>query len=244
MEKANSGVKYKQIKEDIVDEILSRVYEPGDKIPGQDEYARKYNVSRLTVRKAIDDLVEKGILRTEKGKGTFVREIATKTYSYRRLTGFSSNVISKNVTITSRVTCINELKADKRIATHLQIPEGADVVNINRLRYINEICVSYQKSFFAKERVANIDFESEDLNNNSLYDILQTKAGIVLNYVDEHFRAIRANKEISEYFRVEEGDPVLYIVRVACDCKNIPIEYCENYDSSDVNGVWVKSISF
>ena len=70
MEKRNMGPKHKQIKEDIVEDILGGVYEPGDMIPKQSDYAKEYNVSRLTVRKAIDDLVAKGILRTEKGKGT------------------------------------------------------------------------------------------------------------------------------------------------------------------------------
>lgn len=243
MEKSNMGPKFKQIKEDIVDDILSGVYEPGDMIPSQSNYANKYNVSRLTVRKAIDDLVDKGILKPEKGKGTYVQEIATKTYSYRRLAGFSSNVISNKVEMTSKVVNIGETRADKRLATHLQINEQSQVIVIERQRYINGICVSFQKSFLAKERVEDIDFIAEDLNHNSLYEVLKTKACITLSYVDECFRAIRCSSLMSSYFKVEEGDPLLYIVRITYSSDNIPIEYCQNYESSDVNGVWVKSTS-
>lgn len=243
MEKENMGPKYKQIKEDIVEDILSGVYEPGDMIPKQNDYAKKYNVSRLTVRKAIDDLVQKGILHTEKGKGTFVREIAKKAYSYRRLAGFSSNVVSDEIKVHSKVVNISEIKADKSVAKHLQIEENSDVVLIERLRYSNDHCVAFQKSYFSKGRVKEIDFVKENLNENSLYEVLRRKAGIELSYLDERFRAIRANEEISRYFKVEEGDPILFVKRIAYDAQNIPIEYGKNYESSDVNGIWVRSIS-
>lgn len=243
MEKRNIGPKHKQIKEDIVEDILGGVYEPGDMIPKQSDYAKKYNVSRLTVRKAIDDLVIKGILRTEKGKGTFVQEIATKAYSYRRVAGFSSNVVSKTAKVHSKVVAIEEIEADKALASYLQIEEGGKVVMIGRLRYLNGVCVAFQKSFLPKERVAAIDFEKENLNEDSLYGVLRRKAGLVLSYVDERFRAIRADEELSDYFKVEEGDPILYIRRVTYDSNDRPIEYCKDYESSDVNGSWVRSIS-
>jgi GntR family transcriptional regulator len=243
MDKEKMGPKYKQIKEDIVEDILSGVYEPGDMIPKQSDYALKYNVSRLTVRKAIDDLVLKGVLQTEKGKGTFVQEIATKAYSYRRVVGFSSNIVSKKIHPKSKVISIKEDYADKSLASHLKIKEGEVVVEIARLRYINDICTSFQKSYFAKKRVAGIDFNAENLNENSLYDVLFKRASITMSLADERFRAVRATEEIAGYFGVEEGDPILYVTRVTYDSNHVPIEYCRNYESSDVNGIWVKSMS-
>ncbi len=243
MQKSNMGAIYKQIKEDIVEDILSSVYTPGDMIPTQADYARKYNVSRLTVRKAIDDLVFKGILRSEKGKGTFVCDIVSNTYSYRRLTGFTSNVVSKKVKTNSKILSIQEIKADKRLSVKLNIPPESDVILIERLRYTNNICVSFQRSFLAKHHVSNINFYSEDLEFGSLYEILQKKAGFVMTFVDEHIRAIRATEQIAKYFDTEEGDPVLFTTRVVFNSQNEPVEYCENYDSSDVNGIWVKSLN-
>lgn len=242
-EKDRREPRYKQIKEDIVEDILSGVYEPGDMIPKQSDYAEKYGVSRLTVRKAIDDLVQKGILQTEKGKGTFVREIAKKAYSYRRLAGFSSNVVSSEIKVHSKVVSIQELKADRPLAKYLQIPVDSEVVLIERLRYSNNHCVSFQKSYLPKKRVEGINFAEEQLEENSLYAVLRKRAGIELSYLDERFRAIRANEEISEHFHIEEGDPILYVKRIAYDSEHIPIEFCKNYESSDVNGIWVRSIS-
>lgn len=243
MEKGNLGPVYKQIKEDIVEDILNGVYEPGDMIPKQSDYAEKYNVSRLTVRKAIDDLVQKRILQTEKGRGTFVREIAKKAYSYKRLAGFSSNVMMAEVKVHSKVVDISQIRADRSVAKHLQIEENSDVIRIERLRYSNDCCIAFQKSYFSKDRVGHVDFVKENLNEKSLYGVLREKAGIELCYLDEKFRAIRASKEISEYFNVEEGDPVLYVKRIAYDADNIPIEYGKNYERSDFNDVWVRTIS-
>lgn len=243
MEKGNIGPKYKQIKEDIVDDILSGVYRPGDMIPRQSDYARKYNVSRLTVRRAIDDLVLKGVLVTEKSKGTFVQPVAAGNNCYRRSLGFSSNINQARTKVWSKVLVIEEMAADKTLAFHLQIAEGDPVVHIERLRYINNVCVALQKSYLARERVGKIRFEEEGLEEHSLYQLLFEKAGLVLSYVDEQFRAIRAERDVAAAFQVEEGDPVLYVHRITYDSKNRPIEYCKNYESSDVNGIWVKSIS-
>ena len=243
MGKSNLGPKFKQIKEDIVEDILSSVYLPGDVLPTQEEYASKYNVSRLTVRKAMDDLVLKGILRTEKGRGTFVQEVISNTYSYRRLSGFTSNIGSKKIKVTSRVISIQDVLADKRLSMKLEIPIGDEVVLIERLRYANGICASFQRAFLIKARVKNIDFLHEDLEQGSLYELLRSIEGITIGFADEHFRAVRATKEIAEFFAVEEGDPVLYVNRVAYDSSGRPVEYCENSDSSDVNGIWVKSVS-
>lgn len=244
MEKFNTESKTKQIKEEIVDDILSGVFLPGESIPSQSDYAKKYGVSRLTVRKAIDDLVAKGILWTEQGKGTFVQELATNAYSYRRLSGFSSNVVSGKAHTHSKVISIQQIPADIRLSRHLQIELGAPVVLIERLRYINQVCACFQRSFLVQQRVAHIDFQKEHLEEHSLYAVLRDKAGITLSYVDEKFRAIRASSQLAEYFKVSEGDPVLYVLRVTYDGDSRPIEYCEDYESSDVKGAWVKSISF
>lgn len=241
MEKAYIGPKYKQIKEDIVEDILSGVYEPGEMIPKQSDYAGMYNVSRLTVRKAIDDLVRKGILRTERGKGTYVQELATKAYGFQRLAGFSSNVVSDKLRVHSKVLNIQEMEADHSLARHLQIAVGSKVVMIGRLRYINDNCMAYQKSYLIRERLGAIDFKAENLEQSSLYDVLLKKAGIVCSYLDERFRAIRANRELSSYFHLEEGDPILYVRRVAYDESHMPFEYCKDYERSDVNGIWVRN---
>lgn len=236
----DSGSKSKQIKEDIVEDILSGVYVAGDMIPTQEEYANEYKVSRITVRKAIDDLVQKGIVRTEKGKGTFVQDIANNTYSYRRLSGFTSNV--KNVKTSSKVLRISEIDSDKRLCSHLQITPKDRVVLIERLRFVADICVSYHKSYLIHKVVKDIDFDKENLNQHSLYGVLKERLGIVPAYTDEHFRAIRATSEIAGYFGMEEGDPILHVNRTTYNSQNEPIEYCENYESTDVNGIWVKSV--
>ena len=249
MNRPESGPIFKQIKEDIVEDILNSVYLPGDMIPTQKEYARKYNVSRLTVRKAMDDLILKGILRSEKGRGTFVQEVVNNTYSYRRTAGFTASMSSKRVKVTSRVISIHDVKADKRLSIKLQIPIGDEVVRIERLRFVNKICMSFERLFIAKELVRGIDFRKEDLEHGSLYQILLQEAGIIIGIADECFRAICAPKEIATYFGVEEGDPILYINRVTFDNSvtfdyaSRPVEYSENYSSSDVNGIWMKSFS-
>lgn len=146
---------YKLIREDIVEDILTGIYEPVEMIKGQEIYAKKFNVSRATVRKAIDELVEKKVLFTVKGKGTFVSEQTTsKTRSGRKLS-FSDSERVKTQKLSSKIIALFECKANKRIARQLGIELGIcsdePVLFIRRTTYsqqgrVMEYCEDYECS--------------------------------------------------------------------------------------------------
>lgn len=234
---------YKIIRESIVQDILSGVYESGDMINGQDYYAKKFNVSRATVRRAIDDLVEKQVLYTVKGKGTYVSKMRTNKERERRKLSFSESPRMKNHKFETTLDNLVYQKADYRISKQLQINVGNQVVRIQRIRIVDGVPENYQTSYINAALVSDIDFESENLNNTSLFELLRTKSDLIPKYSDEEIRAISCPEEIENKLPIKEGEPILFIKRVTYTDENIVMEYCEDYECSDIKGLKVRTFT-
>lgn len=232
---------YKVIRESIVQDILSGVYESGDMINGQDYYAKKFDVSRATVRKAIDYLLEKQVLYTVKGKGTFVNKVRTNQNRERRKLSFSESPRTKEHKFETVLDSLSHQKADYKIAKQLQINIGDEIVKIKRIRIVDGIAENYQISFINCNLVREINFESENLENTSLFGLLERKSNLTPKYSDEEIRAISCPKEIGEKLSIEEGEPILFIQRVTYTDENIVMEYCEDYECSDIKGLKVRT---
>lgn len=234
---------YKLIREDIVEDILTGIYEPGEMIKGQEIYARKFNVSRATVRKAIDELVEKKVLFTVKGKGTFVSEQTTsKTRSGRKLS-FSESERVKTQKLSSKIIALFECKANKRIARQLGIELDATVVCLKRVRMVNGIAENYQISYLNKELIQDIDFSKEDMSSSFLFKLLKEKAGLVPQYSDEEVRAVICPEDIAPELGICSDEPVLFIRRTTYSQQGRVMEYCEDYECSDIKGLKIRTFA-
>ncbi|HOJ12245.1 MAG TPA: GntR family transcriptional regulator [Clostridiales bacterium] len=234
---------YKKIKDEILNDIATGVYEPGDMIPNQNYFTEKYGVSRTTVREAINELKLRGILDTYKGKGTFVMTNEGGFYGSNRLEGLSQNRIKEGDPVCSKILSIKVIPAEKRIAKALGIQSSHKVLSLRRLRLIGEVCIAVEHSYLNYDYVKNIDFENANLETGSLYKLLQTQAGIVFKYADEEIHSVLANPEIAEYFNIECMSPILFVKRVTTTQSDIPLEYCENYERGDIYGIRIRTIN-
>lgn len=234
---------YKLVRDGIVNDILSGCYDDTGLLKGQEYYAQKHGVSRTTVRKAMQSLISKGMLYTIKGKGTYVNIDDVKKYSSERTLSFSAVERVKKLRLTSRVYSICEIKAENYISKQLQIEVGSKVVQIKRLRLVNNNPENYQVSYLDLEKVKCIDFSKEDLESGSLFKLLQEKAGLIAQYSMEEIRAVRCTEEIADMLQMESEDPVLFIMRTTYDKNNIPMEYCEDYECTDIKGLKIKNNS-
>ncbi len=232
---------YKVIREDIVQDILNGVYEPGQLIKGQEFYAKKFGVSRTTVRKAIDDLTNRGVLIPIKGKGTFVRNGNRSKEKGNRKLSFSGVDRVKHERLTSKVIEISTLPASASVSKHLKIEEGGLVICIKRLRLVSDIPENYQICYINKRSVEAIDFEKEYLETGSLFELLQNKAKLIPKYSEEEIRAVRCPARVAEEFGIERNDPVLLITRTTYTIDNMPMEYCEDYECTDFKGLKVRT---
>ncbi|MEG0542122.1 MAG: GntR family transcriptional regulator [Angelakisella sp.] len=181
---------YRRIMQGIIDDIANGVFEAGDMIPSQFEYAEKYQVSRVTVREAINKLVSRGLLQTIRGKGTFVAKPTGASSGYNRTAGFSYSIDNirhspKEQGVFSKVIFLGEVEADKHIGKKLEMAPGGKVVKIVRVRYISSMPIAMETSYINRQFVSNVDFSKENLETGSLYQVLAEKAGIRYKYTDE-----------------------------------------------------------
>lgn len=228
---------YKLIKEDIIADILNGIYAQGDQIQGQNYYADKFQVSRTTVRNAIEDLVKRGVLETRKGKGTFVKKEQTRFTEAQKLYHPEPEHRRHRPSPTFHVVSITVEQADYRIARQMNLSEGDPVICMKRVRMVNEVAGNYQISYMSKKLVEDIDFETEDMEKSSLYQLLIDKAHLVPSYSDETIRAVSCPESIAQYFYINAGDPILLIYRVTYSLDGAVMEYCLDYECTDVNGL-------
>lgn len=232
---------YKRIKEDIIADILSGIYEKGARIQSQNYYSDKFQVSRTTVRNAFYELEERGVLECVKGKGTFVKNVDfLEKKEVNKLYDPEAERTRLKPSPTFHVVKIAEDRADYRLARQLGISEGDPVVCLERVRMVDKIAGNYQISFINKKLVEDIDFESEDMEKGSLYQVLINKAGLIPQYSDEMIRAVACPEHISQYFYIKKNDPILLISRTTYTIEGIVMEFCLDYECTDVNGLKIR----
>ncbi len=233
--KRQRGSVYMNICYQIIDDIVKNKYSVGDLIPTQNELAEKFQVSRTTIREAVKELIRRNILRAVKGKGTFVVAKPGELARNSHTEGFSGAQF-RNIgrEVHSRVILIEEISADKKLSNKLVVPEKSSITHIRRIRYVDLIPLCVDDAYLVTGYLGGIDFSKEDLETGSLYKILEEKAGICFRYVEEKYRAVSCSKEFASYLGISPNEPVLGIEMISCDEFGKPVEYCENYERSDL----------
>ena len=138
---------YTQIKDVLRERILDGTYPAHSKLPSESELISAFGVSRITVRQALRDLQKEGLTFSIQGKGTFVTK-PKAVQELTRLQGFGEAMARKGYETYSKLVGTKEGSADKEVAQALDLPQGAPVVQIERIRYLNRSPVSLDVSFF------------------------------------------------------------------------------------------------
>jgi GntR family transcriptional regulator len=206
------------------DSIRSGEWKPGDLIPSERELGEQYGISRMTARQAITDLVNEGLFYREQGKGTFVSQRKI-TQQLIHLTGFTEDIRARGQRPSTKVLSAEMSPADETTAEKLRIPAGTLIFRLQRLRLADGEPLAIelsQISFKGCERLLE-----EDLENNSLYRILETKYGMPLMEADQELEAGLADNEEAEILKISVGSPVLFTRRTTYTERNQPIEYAK-----------------
>lgn len=233
---------HKIIRDSIINDILRDIYEPGSLLPKQETYAELFGVSRTTVRKAIDDLVRRGVLVTVKGKGTYVCDYKRSRHSMVRTLSYSEAILASRQLV-SRVLLQTKMCATIGIARQLQIKEGDPIICLRRLRIVNGLPFNLQTSYLNMNQLSEVDFNKENFETDSLFRVLKEKSGLIPKYQEEEIRAIRCPEDIAYYLDMEPNDPVLLIFRTVFTENGTPMEYCEDYECTDLKGLKITTMA-
>jgi GntR family transcriptional regulator len=216
--------RYYQLKEIMRERIRLGEWKPGDLIPSERELGETYGISRMTARQAITDLVNEGLFYREQGKGTFVSQHKI-TQQLIQLTGFTEDIRARGQRPGTKVLSAEMFPADEATAERLRIGQGMLIFRLRRLRLADDEPLAIelsQISFKGCERLLE-----EDLENNSLYRVLESKYGISLMEADQELEAGLAGTEDAQILKISVGSPVLFTRRVTYTERNQPVEYAK-----------------
>lgn len=221
---------YLQIREAIYNKIINGEYKAGEKLPSEDKLAENFGVSRMTVSKALAELVNKEYLTRVQGSGTFVSKMR-KEGTQLDIMGFSGSMTKKGFKVHTQVF-IKELEIpSKEIAQKLKIPFTQKVIHLKRLRSVNNEPIVLQDTYLSAQlcmSLMDVDFQIE-----SLYTSLDKVCQQQITGAKDIIEAIAADEETSSILNIKEGFPVLVSQRVAYVNNEVPIELTVSLYRSD-----------
>ena len=225
---------YYQLTKIIIDMIENEAIKADEAIPSEPKLMETYHLSRTTVRKAIDELVNEGYLYKRQGKGTFVKGRGFEQ-GLIRLSGCSEDIKRYGLTPKPHLLAAFIRQPSKRIAKMLEINTDEKTFYMERVMYGDDIPINKNKSYIPYHLVPGI--ENLDFNKESLYKVLEKDYHITINKAIRTVEAILANEEVALQLQVEEGSPVMLfkgqVFGMLSDSKEVIIEYFEAIYRSD-----------
>lgn len=205
---------YKQVEEMLLNEINSGHYQPGNRIPTENELSEHYRVSRVTVRKALSALAEAGYLERKSGKGTFVAEKKLQRNISSVALGFTEMCQLMNQKAGAKTVKIALEDPTEKEIEAMNLTEGEKVLVVERIRYADDKPVLLEYNKFPE----SFSFLfSENLNDASLYEILKEKYNIILDHSSKIIDITFASSKEAKALDITKGYPLLRIDSVIHD---------------------------
>ncbi|MBH0170988.1 MAG: GntR family transcriptional regulator [Bacillota bacterium] len=219
---------YFQIEEAIKQKIDKGEWESETMIPSEREFAENYEVSRMTVRQAINNLVNDGYLTRRKGKGTFVsaKKIEQKLLG---LTSFTEDMKSRGYKPASRLISFQKTTAENRVAKALEIEEDQEIYEIKRVRLANDIPMAFETTYVP---VDLLELNESHIKQGSLYSEVEN-AGFVIDYATQSLEASISREAESEILEITKGAAVLLIKRQTYLTTGRPLELVQSVYRGD-----------
>jgi GntR family transcriptional regulator len=217
---------YRQLFQYLNSAIESHQLKPGDRLPSENELAQEFNISRVTIRHALQELAHQEKIVSVPGKGCFV--LHPKIEPLTALTSFSENMRAQGYDPSYKDTLVSFITPAKQIQTHLKVTEKERVLHIHRMMLADGVPMAIQNVYLA-ERVYSCNptlFVPDTLNKISLYKIFELELGFTLFRADEWVDASKATEEEARLLNIKKDDSVLVIERETyASNEPDPIEY-------------------
>lgn len=213
---------YAQIKASLREQIIDGTYGEHERIPSEYELMSSFGVSRITVRKALDDLEQERLIFKVPGKGAFVSK-PKPFQELARLQGFGEAMSRLGYQTRNRVVSFETVAANEIVACRLVIPPGSPVSEIRRVRYLDHEPISLDISYLPThlgERLAH-----EDLFTRDIFMIIENDYGTPLGHAELSIEAAVADAGLSALLGISTGAPILRIERLTHSANGTPLDF-------------------
>lgn len=212
---------YYQVKESLLEKITNNYFEVGSLIPSETELQKTYNVSRITVRRAIQELVKEGYLTTQQGKGTFVSK-PKASQELNLISSWAETMIELGMQPHTENVSFTEEIAPTNVAKKLNLEKDEKVFKLYRIRYVNNEPICLMTNYLVPSIMPGLN--EKGLIGESLYETLEKEYNIQLSRGVETVEAKIANEKEASLLDVKKGAPLLYATRITYDDEERPIE--------------------
>lgn len=202
--------KHERVKQHLKKEITEGYYETGDKLPSEKRLCEYFDVSRVTVRHALQNLENEGIITRKQGVGAFVSDSNLKK-NLVKLTDFSEDMKQAGLQSSSRLISINKVEPIKEVNETLGIRPDMKLIRVDRVRLGSGKPVAFDITWLPPG-YGQLLFD-EDLTTQTIYDVIEEKYEIPILAGNYRFTAVNADQYIAGYLDLNKGDALLEIDR-------------------------------
>jgi GntR family transcriptional regulator len=213
---------YHQIFLILRNRIFGGEVQPGDLVPGEQELAVEFNVSRITAKRALNELAGAGLVVRERGRGTRVTHRPKAPAVTSSIEGWLENISLMGIATEARVLDFGYLSASEDIAHALELPPGTDVQHAVRVRSLEGEPMSYLVTYVPAD--IGRQYDREDLDTKPLLLLLEL-AGVKVASARQTISATLADSEVAGALSVHAGSPLIEVRRVVRDSSGRPVEY-------------------
>jgi GntR family transcriptional regulator len=213
---------YSRVETVLASEIIDEDLRVGDQLPTEDSLISRFDVSRITVRRAIQNLVGRGLVEIRRGKGTFVA--APKiTQELTELSGFVEDMHALGRKPTARVIGKEIVTADATVASQLALTKGERVMRIRRVRLADGAPLSFDETYLPLEIGKKII--TNNLKVEPIFALLERKYDVPLIEAEYKLDAVAAEPEVAAALKVKQRSPIFRIERTSYSRGSRPVDY-------------------
>lgn len=223
---------YEQVKVQLQQKIEQGDYAVLSQLPSENELAELFSVSRITIRQALHKLSLEGLIFKVHGKGTFV----SKPKAYQNITqlqGFAEAMSSSGHQILNEVLSIERVDAPLKVTAKLKLPMHSQVIEIKRVRLLNNEPVSYELTYLPQQIGQKLIDQQVDFRVADIFTAIEQDLARPLGYADLNIDAIQADDELAQLLSVDINTAILRVERLTHDSANHPIDFEYLYFSGE-----------
>lgn len=203
---------YQVVSNALEKDIRNGIHPVGALIPSESDLEKIYQVSRTTIRKAIELLVDEGLVSVQQGRGTLVLDFLIDQ-NISEVSSLTLTLIEKGYDVSCLKCHVERVEADEKTAFFLNLDVGTELFRIQRIQGVDGRPFAYITNYIEATRVPGFEEYCEEIV--SLYQFLQTKYGIELEGTVDKISAISADFLIASVLNVKEGSALLEMNRVS-----------------------------
>jgi GntR family transcriptional regulator len=213
---------YAVLEVQIAAGIAGGEFPVGSQLPTEEQLIQRFAVSRTTVRKAIQNLSDRGLIEIRRGTGTFVTQPRI-TQDLTELTGFVEDMDALGHAATARLIDRTVVAADAGVAQHLALAVGSRVMRIRRVRLANGVGMSLDETYLPLEIGEKI--VTHDLEAEPIFALLEQRYNIPLVEAEYELEAVSAGADVAVALGIDTGSAIFLIERTSYSVGDRPVDY-------------------